>query len=54
VSEKPKYAKLDPPLLDLSVDGDAEAEEAGQHASQEDPAEDDVEGHGFSGFNRAE
>jgi hypothetical protein len=54
VTEEPKYAKFDPPLLDLSVDGDAEAEEAGQHAFQEDPGEDDVEGHGFSGFNLPE
>jgi hypothetical protein len=50
MSDKEKDAEAQ--FLDLTVDADAEPEDAVQHTVEEDAGEDAVEGHGFSGFDR--
>lgn len=54
MTEKPEHAKPDSQLFDLSWETEAETEETGQQAYQEDSGAEDVEAHGFSGFNLPE
>jgi hypothetical protein len=53
VSEKAQQPKPDAEFFDFSWDSDAEAEDAQQILDQ-DLDDDDVEAHGFSGFNSPE
>lgn len=54
MNEKAKHSKPETDFFDLPWDSDAEAEDAAPQVNDQDAGDDDVEAHGFSGFNLPE